>query len=508
MTANGGTKDNGGNGGSGVAGGTKATGGTAAGGSATGGIAAAGGSPAGGADGGPPPVFTGPTVTGTVTVTRSTTMGRVVPGLASFSFEKTHVSDAFFTATHANLIGLFKLLGTGVFRIGANDVDNTTWTPSAPMLGSGKTSYQVGTAGVDALAAFLNATGWKVIYGVNLKNSTAAAAAAEATYVAGKLGSSLDSFEIGNEISFYGSIATIQPRWDSSAVAIQAGVPNAAFAGPAVYGDMNFTSTFTADEASKLTQVTYHYYRGAASSNPPLSQLLTIDSSVASASQQLATIATSNKIRDGFRWGEMNSYSGHGAAGVSDVFGAALWSIDFMLTTAQYGAIGCNFHGGGQNQDGNICSNGVASCTKPFRYSPLIEVDSQVTAAAPLYYGMLLVSQAGVGNMLSTKATVGSLNFSAYTITPADGSTNVVLVNKDATNGANVSINVGAAVTRATAVYLQAPSLTSTTGVTFAGSGVSPSGVWSPNAPYTLPTSGNTVTIVVPPAMAVVVHAT
>ena len=52
--------------------------------------------------------------------------------------------------------------------------------------------------------------------------------------------------------------------------------------------------------------------------------------------------------------------------------------------------------------DGNNCPNGVASCDRPFRYSPLIEVDSRVTAAAPLFYGMLLVSRIGAGDMLPT----------------------------------------------------------------------------------------------------------
>ena len=203
----------------------------------------------------------------------------------------------------------------------------------------------------------------------------------------------------------------------------------------------------------------------------------------------------------------MNSYSGHGAAGVSDVFASALWGIDFMLTTAQYGAAGVNFHDGGQNMDGNVCNNGATSCTKPFRYSPIDEVDSQVTAAAPLYYGMLLVSQAGTGSMLATKASAGNLNFTAYSITPADGSTNIVLVNKDATSGVNASVDVGTAVTSASAVFLQAPSLDAKTGVTFAGAAVSAAGEWNPSPPYTLASKGTVVTVVVPPASAVLVRA-
>jgi hypothetical protein len=187
--------------------------------------------------------------------------------------------------------------------------------------------------------------------------------------------------------------------------------------------------------------------------------------------------------------------------------GAALWSIDFMLTTAEYGSSGVNFHGGGQNMDNNPCPNGPTSCTRPFRYSPIDEVNSQVTAAAPLFYGMLLVSRAGVGNTLATTASAGSLNFSAYAIVQSDGSTNVVLVNKDAASGVNASVDVGMAVTAASASYLQGPSLGATTGVTLAGVSVAADGTWSPNPPYALSTKGNVVTVLVPPASAALVHA-
>ena len=127
--------------------------------------------------------------------------------------------------------------------------------------------------------------------------------------------------------------------------------------------------------------------------------------------------------------------------------------------------------------------------------------------AAPLYYGMLFIANAGTGNMLAATAQAGTLNFTAYSVSLADGSTNVILVDKDATTGVNASVDVGVAVTTATATYLRAPSLTSTTGVTFAGAGVTSAGAWSRQAPYSLASSGNVVSVVVPPASAVLVQA-
>jgi hypothetical protein len=504
-----------GSGGAGATDAGSAGGAGGAGGGGNGTDAASGTGPDGAADGagaatgaGPPPALTGTAVPGMVTVMRGTTMGRLPPGFAGFSFEKTHLTDGFFTASHAALIAMFKLLGPGVVRIGADDVNISVWTPAATFQPPGTTSPNIGTAEVDALADFLNATGWKAIYAVNMRGtSTPQTAVTEAMYVIPKLGASLAGIEIGNELNLYG-LANVQQLWHSYAAAIHAAFPDVAVAGPGAFLDINFALPFIQGEASQIALVTHHYYRGTAgTTTATLANMLAADPAVVSQSQSLASSVRANAIRDGFRWGEMNSYSSHGQAGVSDVLASALWGINFMLTTASYGSAGVNFHGGGQNMDGNVCPNGAASCNRPFRYSPILEIDSRVTAAAPLFYGMLLVSQAGTGPMLATSASATSVDLRAYTITPADGSTHVVLVNSSATTGVNAAVDVGAPVTTASAVYLQGPSLTATTGVTLAGAPVSPQGSWNPRPAYSLAHAGTVITVPVPAASAVIVSA-
>jgi len=448
-------------------------------------------------------------VAGTITVTRGTVTGRVAPRFVGLSFEKTHMTDAFFTAQHAPLIALFKLLGPGNVRIGGNDLDYSVWTPNATPVAPGTTSRNVGTVEIDALSDFLSATGWQAIYGVNMKTSTPAAATAEATYASMRLGSKMDAMEIGNEINFFGPYATIGPEWQTFAAAIQGAVPGLPLAGPASGADPSFDVPFAHDNASRLVLLTHHYYRaGAGSAEATMANLLASDPSELSQGRTVSTAATGNQIRDGFRWGEMNSFSGHGQAGVSDAFGSALWSIDFMMTTAQIaGCSGVNFHGGGQNQDGNSCPNGPTSCTKPFRYSPIVEVNSRATGAAPLFYGLLMVTQAGTGNVLQTRASVGALNFTAYTIAPSDGSTSVLLVNKDATDGVNAAVDIGVAATAATAVFLRAASVNASSGVTLGEAGITAAGGWTPRAPYSLPIHGTVIDVVVPPASAVLIRA-
>ena len=50
------------------------------------------------------------------------------------------------------------------------------------------------------------------------------------------------------------------------------------------------------------------------------------------------------------------------------------------------------------------------------------------------------------------------VNFTAYSVSLADGSTNIVLVNKDVTSGVNASVDTGVPVSAATGAFLLAPS--------------------------------------------------
>ena len=457
----------------------------------------------------PPPPLTGTSVTGTIKVTRGTAAGHLTEGAAGFSFEKSHMSDAFFTAEHAPLIAMFKLLGPGVVRIGADDVNNSVWVPSATFVKAGTTSPNVGTAEVDALAQFLDATGWKAIYAVNMRgSSTPESAVAELAYVVPKLGANLLAVEIGNELNLY-SISNAQSIWHSFAQAIRQAYLGTLIAGPGDFEDINYATSFVNGEASLIDIVTHHYYRGqAGTSTATLANLVNPDPAVTSGSQSLAKVVANDKITGGFRLGEVNTYSSHGQAGLSNALISALWGINFILTTSQSGSAGVNFHGGGQNMDGNVCPNGVSSCNKPFVYSPLVEVDSRVTAAAPLYYGMLLVSRIGAVDMLPTAITAaGSLPLRAYAVEAADGGTAVVVVNSDANTGMNATIDIGAPVASASALYLRGGALDATTGVTLGQATVTADGTWSPQAPYGLPAAGTTVTLPIPAASAVLVSA-
>jgi hypothetical protein len=462
-------------------------------------------------DGGP--AFTGPTVAGTVNVTRETPNGKIGPGFAGFSFEKTHMTNGTFTGTNAALIALFKLVGPTVIRIGADDVDKCTWAPATqPGGGAPPYSYSIGTAEIDDLTDMLTATGAKVIYGVNFKLDMPTNSAEEAAYAVTKLGASLYGFEIGNELNHYGSWASLKTEWESFATAIHGMAAGAPLIGPAGSGNpSSLTAPFAASEATgkDLILLTQHYYAGDANNatTGTVAQLLTADPLPATSPTGLRgtlsmtrTAATTNTIPDGYRLGECNSLSGHGANGISNALISALWGLDMMFTAAEYGAGGVNFHGGEEGMDG----------TKPFYYSPIEETDGVVTKANPLYDGMLLFNLAGTGQTLPTTATAGNLTFTAYSIALGDGSTSVVLINKDTTSGIRATVNIGATAAHASAIYLQGPSpasLTAMTGITVAGAGITAEGEWKREPPYALTTSGDTFSVLVPPASAALVRA-
>jgi hypothetical protein len=455
------------------------------------------------------PVAGGPTGMGTaamVTVDPSTTVGTIGSGFAGLSYEKKHLTNGSLTSSNAALIALYKLLGSPVLRVGANDVNNCTWggTGTAPAMPTGQPFTTIITTGmVDELCTFLAATGSRIIYGVNYRADDVTASAAEAAYVMSKCPSSVYGIEIGNEPG--GTFPSIQTQWEAFATAITA-TPGALLIGPAAFGgDATFTAAFAAAESakfgSKLVLLTQHYYvaaSGTAQANA--AALQTIDQNGVDAQEALlSTAAVTNKIPGGYRLGETNTFSGHGQAGVSDTLISGLWAIDLMFHTAKNGGSGVNFHGGETGMDG----------TKPFAYEPIMELSGVVVQAQPEFYGLLLFVLAGTGPMVSTTATTSDQYFAAYAI-KSTGFTSVVLDNKDATNGISATVDMGSAVTSASAIYLQGPTPASLTSpalsVTLAGAQVMADGSWARGAPYIQTTSGNTVSVYVPPASAALVR--
>ena len=444
----------------------------------------------------------------------------IVPGYAGFSYEKTHIVNGSLTSTNTDLIGLFKLIGSPVIRLGADDVDNCTWggTKAGPTAPSGQPFTKVVVSGmVDELCDFLAATGGKIIYGVNYHSDDPTSSAAEAAYAMGKCGSSILGFEIGNEINRFGAWSALQTQWETIATDVVA-TQGADLVGPAAGGGnaVALTTPFAEDESakfgSKLVILTSHYYAGTAGSTNTIdwytNRIQTPDVTGDSATNVDGLVGTSYytnlaavkyNIPQAWRMGEVNTFAGHGEEGVSDTLIAALWMIDLVFVTAENGATGINLHGGETGMDGS----------KPFYYEPIKESGGVVVDAQPEYYGQLMIQLAGTGPLVTTTMTSPPEYFTAYAL-KADGWISVMLDNKSATNAVSATVDLGTPVASASAIYLQgtpAGSLTAAEGnVTVGNATVSNAGVWSSTGTYTQTTSGNTVSVYVPAASAALVR--
>ena len=448
----------------------------------------------------PQPVPPGSVAQVNATVT-SNVAGSLDSTFTGLSFEKGELVSRIFSLRDPNVLTLFKGLGPGIMRIGGSSVDAIIWTPN----GAGRTGRQISRVDIDQFAPFAKATGWQVIYGINLAQNTEAAAAEEAAYAAQALGSSLYCFELGNEPASYDisgysvpvgysawNYSTFKGRWTSLRNAILRSVANATFSGPdATVGSVNsYTLPFARDvDASQVKVLAQHYYRMndtdartmamlLVTPDPKLGPLLT------------AVKGAADRLGAPFRITETNSATNGGVAGVSDVYGSALWSLDNIFTTALGGASGVHFHGG-----------------SAAKYSPFNFGSEKVTEIKPLYYGLLFSKMMGQGTLLSSTVDAGGLNLSVYAIKTSSG-VSVLFVNKEVSQSFKVALQLPASASAATAIQLTAPGLTSTMGIEIQGASISLSSGLGAMAPaYTLPVSSSGTTVYVPALAAVLVKA-
>ncbi|HTI02390.1 MAG TPA: hypothetical protein VL752_15685 [Acidisoma sp.] len=398
---------------------------------------------------------------------------RIGRPFVGFSYEKSQMSGGFFSSGNEVLVRLFNDLGPGILRIGGNSVDKTFWQPGAPASRSGA----VTEADVDALGTFLAATGWTVLYGLNLARNTPAGAAQEAAYAARILGPHLYAFEIGNEPDAY-SLNGTRPatytyrdflvEWGAFADSVSRAAPQVMLSGPAsAWHEASWTEPFAGDESRRITLLTQHYYRAnGLSPQSTLALLLAGDPALPGLLAGLREASTRAGLPLGYRLTEANSFYDGGAPNISNTFGAALWALDFLFIAAACGASGVNLHGGGAAPG----------------YTPIADDGRTVIQIRPEYFAMLFFTLVGEGKLVHAAQRLGRLAVSTYLVQKGS-QRRLLIANKDPLEGVNIVlpedfISEGIEVTR-----LSAPSLTSTQDVTINGESPSNTGVW-PRSPH------------------------
>ncbi|MGD1105624.1 MAG: hypothetical protein ABR865_01160 [Terracidiphilus sp.] len=426
------------------------------------------------------------------------------------SYEVEELANpAFFSAGNSGLIRTFMALSPhGVLRLGGNTGEFGWWkaTPDSPepehpktreVVGEPKASYYAVTPeAVRNLAAFLEATGWTCLYGINMGTNTPARAAEEAEFVAKTLGSRLQYFQIGNEVDLFDrhlrdpqtwSAKTYLTEWLALARAVAARVPRASFGIPDVASNMSWLTEIAnnwsaVEDPPHVTTLTHHYYFGGPATNPDVNIPNLLKPATVAKVQGMADTATAAAVKMGIRhrMTEGNTCYRGGKPGVSDVFAAALWAADYSLLLASNNYSGINLHGG----TGTIIASGlggflpgdvmlkdqgatpeqIAVHPHPF-YTPIASIGSEYLLQ-PVAYGLKFAGSLSGATLiqadLSSQLQAAGINATAYAAKLARGQSSVIVLNKDMENDLALRLDFAAAKSAAVEIEtLRAPSVES-----------------------------------------------
>jgi hypothetical protein len=404
---------------------------------------------------------TSPAAAATVTVSLSSHgIGTLPANYLGLSFESsTSVNTSDFD-TKGDLARLLEDLGPGVLRFGGITVDQ---------------SYTGATkSALKRLTRLAKATGWSVIYTVDLGKFSASAVTNDARAVAAALGRSLNSIACGNEPDGYTKHGIRRSGYNESRYlteaaacmkAVHKGAPKAEISGPDTYHP-SWLPPYAAAEKGKISLLTEHFYplTNCSKHNRTAAALLSRQTARTEATT-ISTAAASARA-DGvpLRITETNSASCSGITGLSNTYAAALWAVDYLLTGAEHGASGMNFHG-----------NLSKKCDG---YTPLCEVERREYIPQPVFYGMLFTHLLGPGKLLPVKIR-SSLDLAGHAVRASNGTVRVVIENLS-DSAAVMTLNAGTVAGIASTENLTGPSLSATSGVEIQGASVQSDGTFTP----------------------------
>jgi hypothetical protein len=450
--------------------------------------------------------------------------GRIPDDFTGLGYEISSVAmPGLLSDKNRAYVQLVRGLGAnGVIRVGGITSDSASFAADAIASAAAKATV-INTANLRELDGFLDAIGWRLIWGLNLGSGDMKNAAEEAVAVAAAVKDKLLAFEIGNEPDGFAGDAFNAHRPKNYAyddylkeyraykAAIRSKLPDAPFAGPDSSWATDWVSRFAADEGSDLKLLTKHYYRAGAN-NPYLDRLVDSnqraeyearartnkieilireDASLRGMLQELSTAASASHVP--FRICEANSFYGGGQPGVSDAFVSALWVLDFMWALASDGAAGVNME------------TGVNHLDFVSYYSAIRNGADGTASIGPEYYGMLAFAQASKGNRIALDYDTGGVNLTAYAVLGDHGDIMLTLINKDRNADADVTIAADRPFQNASALRLTGLALDNAANVTLGGSEVASNGSWKPMAVESLHAVRGVCEINVPAAGAAVV---
>jgi len=438
-----------------------------------------------------------------VTVRADQPLGTIAPDFTGLGYEiSSPARPGLLSPANKVYVQLVRTLGTrGVIRIGGNTADYAKYSPKGAAVSSARGTV-VNDAVLKDLGGFLETTGWKLIWALDLGQGSEADAIAEARIISSIAGERLLAFEIGNEPDLFARAKHRKPEYGYEEwlaeyrrykAALRKEFPRLPLAGPDAAIRTEWVTRFAADEGKDSVLLTHHYYREGQNPSSSIEKLLGVDPKLQP--QLTALKAASRACGAPYRICEVNSFSGGGRPGVSDTLAGALWVLDYMFTLAANGCAGVNMETGVNHLDF------ISS------YSPIGDDEHGHHSAKPEYYGMLAFSRGGKGQLLAVESNAKSDEIKVYATQPSKGAVALTLINKGATTP-SVAINLGehTKAKQASLIRMTGPTIDAKAGIKLGGAEVTPEGTWKPTNTEVLRVKNGQLTIMLPAYSATVVH--
>ena len=410
---------------------------------------------------------------------------------------------------NTGLIAQFKALApNGVLRLGGNTSDYGFWRPTPTSTAPPRAhrdykvgdpnpnlSYPVTPEAIHNLRAFLDATGWTCLYGINLGTNIPSLAADEATAVTAILGPKLEYIQLGNEADRFGSTIRDPKTWTADAYfdewltfvnAIREKLPYAKFGMPDIASNSAWFATITnrfsllalpvrncpcdlrptqpcscmvpgpdtnPPSRPNIACLSHHYYIGGPPSNPAMTiEHILAPNPVVPRDAALVT-AAAHKLNVPYRMTEGNTCYRGGKPGVSDTFASALWAADYLLQLASLGYAGVNLHGGDAQMVANslggtlpgdelvLAAHGDPATHPHPYYTPIAHIGNNYLLE-PVAYGMLFAGHFANSTMVPVNFNPGTVNATAY-VADLSGVQTMAIINKDLSSDLAVAIPFG-----------------------------------------------------------------
>jgi len=406
------------------------------------------------------------------------------PGFVGLSLEYTAIEPYAGTdpsAVNPVLVQLIRNLAPGqapVLRIGGDTTD-WTWVPVSDMSRPRGIRYALNTRWLNVTRALTRALGVRLIMGLDLEANSLRLASAEAQVFETTFGRrAIEALEPGNEPELYGSwawylangipVAGRPADWDFSAYtqnfsSVARTLHALPIAGPSTGSDkwIAYLSPFLHDEL-RVSLATLHRYPLQACYTPlsspkypTIAHLLSPSASLGLASSVAGNVAVAHAHHVQLRIDEINTNSCGSAPQVTGTFASALWALDTMFALANVGIDGVNVH------------------TYPLADYRLFNFRQSAGSwqgrVQPEYYGLMMFALAAPpGSRPLRLSGPGKAGLRTWATSGPDGRVRTVLIDDSATRARTVVIR-STTNRPATLIRLQAPSLSSSHGITLAG---------------------------------------